>query len=404
MLRNVVKRYTFSIDSVNRCLLSFYYVPSCNKSTANVSQQLPDSIPILKPTEQSSSSAALKIKAISKAMKAYLERAKKHEDFLKVKNEEFELGKLHLANMMGLDAATLTQDDIDKAIAYLLPSGLYEKKARPLMKPPITMFPKEKAAQFDDSGRPFSPFFYTNYPNYFKALHTLANYFKELDDFEDKMLEKGIMEPPSESALNFLGSEWLKIGDLQNLFLEKITEEQYNIFLTTLIRLSNHPYSFRCKDEIMKYRKELLEFGTQQTIPPLSIDENGRPYAEANGYKKHCLAKVIVRGNGTGKMTINGTDIFYFPILQDREQLMFPLHFCDMLGKVDVEIDVQGPGTSSKSAAARLGIALCLRSFVSSDLVEKMRLAGLLTPDNRLKGRKKPGQKGNRAKFTWKKR
>lgn len=403
MLRIITKRNIFTIDSVNRCILSLQYVSSTRKSS-KVSQQLPDSVQILKPVQQSSSSAALKIKTISKAMKAYLERSKKHEDFLKVKYEEFESGKLHLANMMGLDAATLTQDDIDKAIAYLLPSGLYEPKARPLMKSPIKLFPKEKAAQFDDSGRPFSPFFYTKFPNYFTALHTLAKMFKELDEFEDKMLEKGIMEPPKESALNLSSSDWLKIEEIQSMFLEKISEEQYNILKATLLRLSSHPYSFRCKDQIMKYRKELVDLGTQQIIPPLSTDENGRPFIEMTGTKKHCIAKVIVRGNGTGKITINGTDIFYFQILQDREQIMYPLHFCDMLGKVDVEVDVHGPGESSQSNAVRLGIALCLRSFVSPDLVEKMRLAGLLTPDGRRRGRKKPGQKGNRAKFTWKKR
>ena len=403
MLRRVIRRNIFIVNLVNRGIFPLHYIPSSKKSS-NVSQQLPDAVQILKPVQQSSSSAALKIKVISKAMKAYLERAKKHEDFLKVKNEEFELGKLHLANMMGLDASTLTQDDIDKAIAYLLPSGLYEPKARPLMKPPIKMFPKEKAAQFDDSGRPFSPFFYTNYPNYFRTLHTLAKAYQELNDFEDKMLEKGIMEPPSESVLNLSGTNWLKIEEIRSMFLEKISEEQYNILITTLLRLSNHPYSFRCKDEILKFRKELVGLGTQQTRPPLSIDENGRTLIEMTGSKKHSLAKVIVRGDGTGKITINGTDIFHFPTLQDREQLMFPLDFCDMLGKVDVEIDVQGPGMSSQSAAARLGISLCLRSFVSPDLVEKMRLAGLLTPDGRRRGRKKPGQKGNRAKFTWKKR
>lgn len=403
MLRIVIKRNIFTIDLVNRGILSLHYVSSTRKSS-KISQQLPDSIQILKPVQQSSSSAALKIKTISKAMKAYLERAKKHEDFLKVKYEEFESGKLHLANMMGLDASTLTQDDIDRAIAYLLPSGLYEPKARPLMKSPIKLFPKEKAAQFDDSGRPFSPFFYTKYPNYFTTLHTLAKTFKELDEFEDKMLEKGIMEPPKESTLNISSSEWLKIEELQNMFLEKVTEEQYNILKTTLLRLSSHPYSFRCKDQIMKFRKELVDLGTQQIIPPLSTDENGRPFVAMTGTKKHCIAKVIVRGNGTGKITINGTDIFHFQVLQDREQIMYPLHFCDMLGKVDVEVDVHGPGASSQSNAVRLGIALCLRSFVSPDLVEKMRLAGLLTPDGRRRGRKKPGQKGNMAKFTWKKR
>jgi hypothetical protein len=39
----------------------------------------------------------------SKAMKAYLERAQEHDEFMKTQREEFELGKRHLANMMGED-------------------------------------------------------------------------------------------------------------------------------------------------------------------------------------------------------------------------------------------------------------------------------------------------------------
>lgn len=34
-------------------------------------------------------------------MKAYLERAKEHDEFMKVQTQEFEIGKRHLANMMG---------------------------------------------------------------------------------------------------------------------------------------------------------------------------------------------------------------------------------------------------------------------------------------------------------------
>lgn len=50
---------------------------------------------------------------ISRAMQVYLDRARKHEDFLKKQGEEFDLGKRHLANMMGWDPDNITQEDID---------------------------------------------------------------------------------------------------------------------------------------------------------------------------------------------------------------------------------------------------------------------------------------------------
>lgn len=34
-------------------------------------------------------------------MKAYLERARDHDEFMKTQKHEFEIGKRHLANMMG---------------------------------------------------------------------------------------------------------------------------------------------------------------------------------------------------------------------------------------------------------------------------------------------------------------
>jgi small subunit ribosomal protein S9 len=94
------------------------------------------------------------------------------EKLIKFKTEEFEIGKRHLAKMMGENADTFTQNEIDvfafehlflslfflfnisymrfyffikKAIEYLLPSGLYNKKARPFLRHPEDYFPKSKS-------------------------------------------------------------------------------------------------------------------------------------------------------------------------------------------------------------------------------------------------------------------
>ena len=63
-------------------------------------------------------------------------------DFIKKQMEEFNIGKRYLANMMGKDPETFMQEDIDKAIACLFPSGLFEKQARPIMKHPEQIYPK----------------------------------------------------------------------------------------------------------------------------------------------------------------------------------------------------------------------------------------------------------------------
>lgn len=39
------------------------------------------------------------------------------------------------------------------------------------MKPPEDVFPKKKAAEFDETGRPFHFLFYTTKPNYYTILN-----------------------------------------------------------------------------------------------------------------------------------------------------------------------------------------------------------------------------------------
>ena len=58
--------------------------------------------------------------------------------------EEYEIGRRHLARIMGENPDNYSQADIDKAIEYLLPSGLFEKKARPFLKHPEDYYPKSK--------------------------------------------------------------------------------------------------------------------------------------------------------------------------------------------------------------------------------------------------------------------
>lgn len=46
-------------------------------------------------------------------MRSYLERAQEHDEFMRRERHEFELGKRHLANMMGENPETFTQEDVD---------------------------------------------------------------------------------------------------------------------------------------------------------------------------------------------------------------------------------------------------------------------------------------------------
>ena len=61
-----------------------------------------------------------KDKKMSRAMRYYLQKRRNYEEFIGHHQAEFDIGKQHLANMMGVDSKTMTQKDIDEAIGILV--------------------------------------------------------------------------------------------------------------------------------------------------------------------------------------------------------------------------------------------------------------------------------------------
>ncbi|XP_019385117.1 PREDICTED: 28S ribosomal protein S9, mitochondrial [Crocodylus porosus] len=326
------------------------------------------------------------------------------QDFIKEQTEEFNLGKRHLANMMGEDPETFTQEDIDKAIAYLFPSGLFEKKARPLMKDPKELFPSKSVCQWGEDGRPFHFLFYTGSQSYYSLLHEIYAKLLRIQKYEDEMRAQGSF-PGTGNELKLIGSRWLIKEELEEMLLDKLSDQDYSLCIRLLERLVASPCSGIEEEYMAKFRRGYVVQVQRFMNEPLQYDEQGVAFSTGEGKRKTARATVIVYDNGSGKITVNGVHyIHYFPILQDREQLMFPAQFLDRLGKLDMVCTVSGGGRSSQAGAIRLAIARALTSFSTKNEVECMRQAGLLTSDPRLKERKKPGQEGARRKFTWKKR
>uniref|UniRef100_A0A3B3TZX9 Small ribosomal subunit protein uS9m n=1 Tax=Poecilia latipinna TaxID=48699 RepID=A0A3B3TZX9_9TELE len=313
-------------------------------------------------------------------------------EFIQKQVEEFEIGKRHLANMMGEDPENFTQEDIDRSIAYLFPSGLFEKRARPLMKHPVEIFPKQRAMQWGPDGRPFHFLFYTGKQAYYSLMHVSA-----------VRLSKTNPLPVSCSALGT--SRWLTKEEMEALLVEPISRQDYEHFIQLMERLLAMPCCSVEQQFVMSHRQQLEAQSMHQVVPPLQKDDAGVNFSTAEGRRKSSRGSVVVRDCGAGRLTVNGQDyLHYFPVLQDREQLMFPLQFCGLLGRFDLDCSVSGGGRSSQAGALRLAISRALLSFLSQSEGEAMRQAGLLTPDPRVRERKKPGQEGARRKFTWKKR
>ncbi|MGH9518360.1 MAG: 30S ribosomal protein S9 [Terriglobales bacterium] len=124
---------------------------------------------------------------------------------------------------------------------------------------------------------------------------------------------------------------------------------------------------------------------------------------QATGRRKSAVARVILRP-GSGARKINGKPFReYFGtqtrlVLADR-----PLTTAELDAQYDVLANVHGGGVAGQSGAVSLGIARALL-LINPELRSKLRAAGLLTRDSRMKERKKYGQKGARKRFQFSKR
>ncbi len=121
------------------------------------------------------------------------------------------------------------------------------------------------------------------------------------------------------------------------------------------------------------------------------------------GKRKSSTARVFMVP-GSGQISVNKRDLAdYFCNETQRTIIRYPLTITDNVGKFDIRVTVAGGGTTGQAGAIRLGITKALIEF-NSELRPKLKRAGLLTRDSRIKERKKYGQKGARKRFQFSKR
>ena len=124
----------------------------------------------------------------------------------------------------------------------------------------------------------------------------------------------------------------------------------------------------------------------------------------ATGKRKTAIARVYMK-DGAGEITLNDKALDdYFGGHEALKMLAKqPFAVTEMNEKFDVQAVVTGGGPASQAGALRHGIsrALCLFDV---ELRKRLKKAGFLTRDARIKERKKYGQKGARRRFQFSKR
>jgi small subunit ribosomal protein S9 len=121
------------------------------------------------------------------------------------------------------------------------------------------------------------------------------------------------------------------------------------------------------------------------------------------GRRKSSTARVYIR-QGTGQITVNKRPFDnYFPNDVLKMIIRQPLSLTETGEHFDIVITVAGGGPTGQAGAIRHGISRALLMY-NAELRKKLKKAGLLTRDPRMKERKKYGQKGARARFQFSKR
>ncbi len=121
------------------------------------------------------------------------------------------------------------------------------------------------------------------------------------------------------------------------------------------------------------------------------------------GKRKTAVARVFLRP-GQGVFKINKQELDqYFRNASLVGTARSALVVTDTATKFDVTVNVRGGGKAGQADAVRHGVSRALLGY-NVELRLKLKEAGFLTRDSRIKERKKYGQPGARKRFQFSKR
>ena len=145
--------------------------------------------------------------------------------------------------------------------------------------------------------------------------------------------------------------------------------------------------------------------------PPKPPIQDGEPrpekkrdrYFEAVGRRKTSVARVRLFTRA-GDFTVNDKLYSaYFPTFELQKIVEEALKKMKLFGRFRVSVKLSGGGVHSQAEAVRHGLSRCLIKF-NPDFRKRLKRAGYLKRDPRMKERKKPGLKRARKAPQWAKR
>lgn len=123
----------------------------------------------------------------------------------------------------------------------------------------------------------------------------------------------------------------------------------------------------------------------------------------ATGRRKTAVARVFIH-NGKGVISINNRSLEeYFGRETDRMIVLQPIEVTQAGGSLDIEVNVNGGGSSGQAGAIRHGITRALMQ-VNAEFRSPLKKAGFVTRDPRAVERKKYGRHKARKRPQYSKR
>ncbi|XP_020630766.1 28S ribosomal protein S9, mitochondrial-like isoform X1 [Orbicella faveolata] len=317
-----------------------------------------------------------------------------------------------LAKIMGKDPESFSSQELQEAIEYLMPSGLYAKDCRPLLEDPRKIYRQTVgyAKAMDKNGRPLASAFYSGQVGFHDTLFEIYEQAAKLDASDGDRFLEAVQTSKSETGgeeLDIDDSEsvevksqpkmrWITKEELQRDLNELLPDKDYEVIVHRLKKLAKHRNALLATPFLLRFLREIPLPGMEDVEKKLN--EKGEAFGE--GERKRAIAKVTVK-RGSGNVTVNDVPFTkYFGRMEDRKQIMCPFLTVGAVGEYDVKSEVIGGGHSGQAGAIRLAISRALLNFEDSYL-EPLQKARLLIRDYRVRERKKPGQKRARKKFAW---
>jgi len=156
------------------------------------------------------------------------------------------------------------------------------------------------------------------------------------------------------------------------------------------------------KEKLEKKPKAVSKVVKHEVVKPVFVKPE--KYYEGVGRRKTSVARVRLFTRGDKAFLVNEKSYdIYFPSFELQQIVRAALEKMKCFDKFRILVKVRGGGFHSQAEAVRHGISRALVEF-NQDFKKRLKRAGYLTRDSRMRERKKFGLKRARRAPQWHKR